>query len=295
MQSRRTVKVFAPAKLNLSLHVTGRRPDGYHLLDSLVAFASVGDWLVIEESDVLKMRVTGPMAENVPTGDDNLVFRAAAMIAPERTAAITLDKYLPVAAGIGGGSADAGAAVRGLWRFWRLAEPGAGFSRDLLRLGADVPACVLSAPARMRGIGERVAQISPFPQAWVVLVNPGVPVATSEVFKGLTSRENPAMPDELPSFRTVEDLGMFLRAQRNDLEGVVVRQLPPVALAIAMLKTAPGALVARMSGSGATCFALFAEEAQARAAAARVNRAGWWVAGGRLLADDAEMAPEVIR
>jgi 4-diphosphocytidyl-2-C-methyl-D-erythritol kinase len=290
----RTVRVFAPAKVNLTLHVTGRRPDGYHLLDSLVAFVAVGDWLILEESDALRMRVGGPMAEGVPQSEDNLVIRAARFLDPGRGAAITLNKHLPMGAGLGGGSADAGAVMRGLWRLWRLPPPDAAQAAGIAALGADVPVCLMSAPARMRGVGEKVSRLAAFPEVYVVLVNPGVAIDTGAVFRDLARRENAPMPDALPAFATADDLAVFLRMQRNDLEPQVAQRVTPVARALRALNRTSGVLIARMTGSGSTCFGLYPTEDVARAAAEQVRRSDWWVAGGRLYADEAAAQPEVL-
>jgi 4-diphosphocytidyl-2-C-methyl-D-erythritol kinase len=294
LPSPRTVRVFAPAKINLTLHVTGRRPDGYHVLDSLVAFASVGDWLILQDSDELRMRVGGPMAEGVPTGEDNLVVQAARFLGQGRGASITLNKHLPTSSGMGGGSADAAAAMRGLWRLWRLPPPDGSAAEGIVRLGADVPVCLMSAPARMRGIGERVSRVEGFPEAYVVLVNPGVKIDTAAVFRDLTNRENPAMPETLPRFRSAEELASFLREQRNDLEPLVVGGVKQVARTLKALQKTSGVLVSRMTGSGATCFGLYATEAEAKAAAEQVRRPDWWVGGGLLYADEAAARPETV-
>ena len=214
---------FAFAKVNLALHVTGQRADGYHLLDSLVAFAGIGDGLRAEPADTLRLTVEGPFADQVPTGEDNLVLRAARLcLGDHRGAAITLTKRLPPASGIGGGSADAAATIRVLMRM--LLEQGkvpAPINADqgaaVLALGADVPVCLASYAARMRGIGEQLDWVT-LPPCHIVLANPRVPVSTPEVFRRLPVKDNPALPDPLPVWPDARALADWLAAQRNDLE-----------------------------------------------------------------------------
>jgi 4-diphosphocytidyl-2-C-methyl-D-erythritol kinase len=273
------VRLFAPAKVNLALHVTGRRADGYHLLDSIVVFADIGDWLTLERSDALSLTVTGPRAAGVPADRRNLIWRAAELF-PAGTggAAITLDKQLPHAGGIGGGSADAAAALKGLSALWGLPLPD---DAAVLSLGADVPVCMAARPARMSGIGEVLDPLPVLPPLWLLLVNPGVELPTSAVFAGLAARENPPLPGIPPSgWRDAADFAGWLCDARNDLEGSARDAAPAVAAAIDSLEAQSGCLMARMSGSGATCFGLFALPEAAREARARLATAqpDWWVA-----------------
>lgn len=271
---------FAPAKVNLTLHVTGRRADGYHLLDSLVVFAGVGDWVSARPAQDLSLALTGPRAAGLSVADDNLCLRAARLMAAK--AALVLDKHLPVAAGIGGGSADAAATLRLLARQMRRGLPAPD---QVLGLGADVPACLTGRPLRMTGIGGGLQPLShPLPAAWLVLVNPGQAVATAQVFKTMERRDNPAMP-ALPALHGVADLAGWLGQQRNDMEPAAIRLLPAIAGVKAALAVQPGCLLARMSGSGATCFGLFAAEdaAQTAARALTAQQPGWWVAAAPIL------------
>lgn len=285
---------FAPAKINLTLHVTGRRADGYHLLDSLVAFADVGDRLLAVRSGVGGLTLDGPFGAKVPLGDDNLVMKAARLVAGAQDVAFTLEKHLPPASGIGGGSADAAAAVRALIRL-DTDDPGevsariAALNRDaVIGLGADLPVCLRSRPARMRGIGERLVDL-PFPESPLLLVNPGVEVPTGAVFSALATPDNPPMPERLPNWTDVGDLARWLAGQRNDLELPARAIIPEITGVLAALRAEQGALIARMSGSGATCFALFADLAAARSAGAAISarHPDWWVAAGRLCPDEA--------
>lgn len=272
---------FAPAKINLALHVTAERGDGYHLLDSLVVFADVGDRITIAAADTLSLTVTGPMAAGLTPGDDNLVLRAARSFGVAPGAAIILEKNLPVAAGIGGGSADAAATLRALARLWQRPLP---VSAAVLALGADVPVCLAGRPTRMTGIGAGLVPVV-LPAAWLVLVNPGVALPTVAVFAGLERHDHPAMPRDLPTFATVAGLAAFLLTMRNDLESPAIRLAPAIAHCKASLASMSGCLLARMSGSGATCFGLFADPLTAHAAAQALQAAesGWWVAAGRML------------
>ncbi len=277
------IDVFAPAKINLTLHVTGRRADGYHLLDSLVAFAGVGDTVTAEVGERLTLQIDGPMAAGLGTDDDNLVLRAARLLAPGRGAALRLTKILPVASGIGGGSADAAATLHALARLWSLPLPDA---RHTLSLGADVPICLEGHPARMRGVGEGIEPLAaPLPEAWFVLVNPGVAVSTPAVFAALDRRDNPPMPNRLHHWTDAGSLAAFLATQRNDMEAAAIRLQPVIEVAKKALAAQTGCLIARMSGSGATCFGLFAKAAEAEHAAKALGRShtGWWVTPAPLL------------
>lgn len=266
---------LAPAKVNLALHVTGRRPDGYHLLDSLVVFPRLGDLIEAEPGPGLSLALDGPFARDLDAGPANLVLRAACLLGAGQGAALRLTKSLPVASGIGGGSADAAATLRLLSRLWSRPLPPPD---SVLALGADVPVCLAGEACRMQGIGETLTPLA-LPPFWIVLANPGVPVPTSAVFSGLLSRDNPAM-ETPPAFSGAAALFDWLARQRNDLEPPAVACAPAVATVLAALRARPGAALARMSGSGATCFGLFATEGPALAAADALRTAepGWWVA-----------------
>lgn len=266
----------APAKVNLSLHVTGQRADGYHLLDSLVVFVDVADRVTLRDTGAMSLRVTGPRAEGVPEDARNLVWKAAALMAP---AAITLEKHLPAAAGIGGGSSDAAACLRGLARLGLTELPEAA---DLVTLGADVPVCMSPRPQRMQGVGEQLSPVSGLPPLWMVLINPGVEVPTPAVFKTLERRDNPAMPATLPQWRDAESFARWLASQRNDLEPPAVALAPVITRVLEALASQRGCALARMSGSGATCFGLFTREDTAQAAVTALSAwmPSWWMAAG---------------
>ena len=275
----------APAKVNLYLHVVGRRADGYHLLDSLAVLAGVGDVLRAAPSpagaDALSLSVTGPFAAGLDGEADNLVLRAARALAAATGvtagAVLELEKHLPVASGIGGGSADAAAALRLLARLWRV-EVSPGLA---LALGADVPVCLAGQPARMQGVGEVLSAVPALPRCGLVLVNPGVAVPTPAVFRARQSGfSDPAM---LPrSWPDAAALAATLAGLRNDLQSAAITLAPAIGPVLTALESRPDCLLARMSGSGATCFGLFADVAAAQGAAAALARPGWFVWGGGL-------------
>lgn len=264
------IKVFAPAKVNLTLHVTGQRADGYHLLDSLVVFADVGDRLLVSLDEPV-LTVSGPLAEGVPTDRRNLVLRAAELMGA--SARISLEKHLPAAAGIGGGSSDAAAVLRALQQLTGRAAPDAG-----LALGADVPVCMVAGAAVMRGIGEIVEPVPNLPVLHAVLVNPRVEVPTGAVFKGLSRKDNPPM-EPLPA---PDDLIAWLRRQRNDLEPPACKAQPVIAQVLQALEQTADCQLARMSGSGATCFGLYPDAGAAQRAVACLADLGWWVQATQL-------------
>lgn len=273
----------APAKINLCLHVTGRRLDGYHLLDSLVVFADVADRVFASHARGLSLVVAGPEGAGLQADADNLVLRAARAIGVE-DAALILDKRLPIASGIGGGSADAAATLRALARLTGLPLPS---QEEIVRLGADVPVCLAGRPARMTGIGERIAPLPPLPALACVLVNPRLPVPTPQVFAALQSRDNPPIPD-LPAtvLGSAEAFAAWLSDHsRNDLVAPARDVAPILADVQAAIESTPGCLLARMSGSGGTHFGLYATVDAARAAAETLRAAHpfWWIETGRIL------------
>lgn len=313
------MKVAAPAKINLALHVTGERADGYHLIESLVAFAHVGDVIELTAADKDSLTFSGPFGAAL--GADpatNLVLKArdALRIAAGSKAcppvAISLEKNLPLASGIGGGSADAAAALKGLNEFWKLGLSQAELMHIGLPLGADVPMCVYGKPLIAKGIGDAIEPID-LPELHLLLVNPGVAVSTASVFKALANKDNGALPviSRLAGEKSaqpteggnlaqklspspgaarhlfpVEGTGRsktpalidYLRATRNDLEAPARAIRPVIGDAIDALERS-GALFARMSGSGATCFGIYADETAAQAARTQLHRRwpDWWI------------------
>jgi len=275
---------FAPAKVNLALHVTGKRADGYHLLDSLVVFAGVGDRLRLKRSDTSRLAVTGPFADGVPTGPDNLIWKAHALVPDAPTLDIHLEKNLPHAAGIGGGSADAAAVLRALTGHFKRTMPAA---HEVLSLGADVPVCLSDKPQRMQGIGETLAPSPLLPPLHMVLVNPGVSVPTGPVFQGLNT------VDGSPMTAMTWGLGQgaqdrfidWLATQRNDLEAPARSLAPEIGTVLDGLMSTDGCKLARMSGSGATCFGLYFDQKAAQDAADKLVAAhpDWWVLSAPVL------------
>ena len=276
----------APAKVNLTLRVLRRRADGYHDLESLVVFADFGDRLSLARGGELKLTVRGPSAGQAGEGDDNLVLKAARALVQRRPQAVLgafrLDKRLPVAAGLGGGSADAAAALRLLAQANGLAGNDADLYAAAKATGADVPVCLDPRPRIMRGIGEVLSAPLALPKLPAVLVNPGVALPTKAVFARWTPAANPVIVsdvDEVAKLSSRDQLLQFLDTQSNDLEAPAVALQPVIADVLTALRGLPGCKLARMSGSGATCFALFSAATAAREAAKILGSKfpHWWV------------------
>ena len=284
------------AKVNLSLRVVGRRADGYHDLESVVAFADCADQLTLEPGSELKLVTTGPLAAACGDTADNLVVKAARLLAEAvpnlKLGAFALDKVLPVAAGIGGGSADAAAALRLLARLNDLSFDDPRLQKVALATGADVPVCLFSRACDMTGVGEQLLPLAP-PSMPCVMVNPRVPVATKDVFQALGLRNGellvgatsvldaPAWPEEGESIADWVDV---LETVANDLEAPALRIEPVIGEVLEALRDSAGVKLARMSGSGATCFAIYGAASDAHAGAEKIRRThpGWWVHAGTL-------------
>ena len=273
----KTAEAFAPAKINLTLHVTGQREDGYHLLDSLVVFVDVGDRIFVASDTANSLTVTGPFSEGVPTDGSNLVMTAKARFIPDQAVALRLDKHLPPASGIGGGSSDAAATLRALSKAFDRPLPAPD---QVTRLGADVPVCLHARPTRMRGIGDRLDDVDGLPPLHMVLVNPKVEVPTPQVFKALSSKTNRSMPGDLPEWKDTFGFAEWLKTQRNDLEMPARSIAPAIGVVLSRIAATEGCLLARMSGSGATCFGLYASRTEADWAARYIREVfpDWWVA-----------------
>jgi 4-diphosphocytidyl-2-C-methyl-D-erythritol kinase len=273
---------FAPAKVNLFLHVTGRRADGYHTLDSLAVFPMAGDFVHAAAADTLSLEITGPFGGVLRAETDNLVLRAARALAaasgiPPR-ATLTLEKNLPVASGIGGGSADAAAALRVLAKLWGVEAP---LHEIALTLGADVPVCLGHRAARMSGIGEVLQPAPSLPKFWMVLVNPLVAVPTPAVFRARIGAFSP--PAELPAaWPDATAMADGLSRLSNDLETPAIGLAPVIGEVLATLREDKTCLLARMSGSGASCFGIYATLEDARQAYLVIRRPDWWVWAGGL-------------
>jgi len=283
---------LAPAKINLFLHVAGPGSDGFHALSSLMVFADVGDQITVTEADSLGLKVYGTCAAGLDGEGDNLVLRAArALMArarrPLAPLGLALDKALPVAAGLGGGSSDAGTTLRLLREAWRLDLPDAELEAVATALGSDGAACLWARPVLAEGRGERLSPAPEMPGLDAVLVNPGVSVSTAKVY-GLYDRggrfSDPVPPPLPANFESVQELAAWLTTTRNDLQAPAIELAPVIGDVIATLADEPEALFARMSGSGATCFALCGSDLEAQALADRVGqmRPDWWVQPCRL-------------
>jgi 4-diphosphocytidyl-2-C-methyl-D-erythritol kinase len=283
---RATIKESASAKINLFLHVGTRRADGFHPLQSLAVFTDMGDALEIEAATDLSLKLQGPFAKGLEGEGDNLVLRAAkallekAALGGAQGAKLTLTKNLPVASGIGGGSADAAAALRGLRALWNLDKDEAALRDIAAALGSDIPVCVLSCSSFMEGRGELLRPAQSMPRVPMLLVNPGVAVPTRDVFAALINRSGADMALPRGRFADTADLLRFLETTRNDLEEPARRIQPVIGEVLSTMAALPGALLARMSGSGATCFAIFADDDCCARAADKLKQAqpGWWIA-----------------
>jgi 4-diphosphocytidyl-2-C-methyl-D-erythritol kinase len=278
---------LAPAKVNLYLHVVGKRDDGFHLLDSLIVFAETGDHLSVQPSDDLRLEIDGPFSAGLRHEGDNLVLRAArglAAAAKVRAGAhIRLTKNLPIASGIGGGSADAAATLRALAAMWQV-DIGAQALSDLaLQLGADVPVCLDGNASFVGGIGEEIVPAGALPPAWLLLVNPRVPTPTPQVFKarrgGFSSIARWSRP---PDDATA--LAAYLHERANDLTEAAISVAPPIRDVLSAIAATENCLLARLSGSGATCFGLYRDGAAAEQAAVAIRRRypKWWISAAPL-------------
>ncbi len=262
------------AKVNLCLHVTGQRPDGLHLLDSLVVFPQVGDLLEASAAPALMLDIDGPFAAAL--SGENLVLQAARMLG-QGGAHIRLHKNLPVASGIGGGSADAAATLRVLSRLWGVDLPE---TDALAALGADIPVCMAQTPTRMQGIGEILSPLPPLPDFWILLVNSGEGVNTGAVFGAMENRNNAPIPRIPQSFQDAKALFAYLAGLRNDMQDAACKISPVIAEVLERIANTADCALARMSGSGGTCFGLYPDRETAENAAAtiRKDRPDWWVA-----------------
>ena len=283
---------FAPAKVNLFLHVGAPGADGYHPLCSLMAFADLGDRLTVQPTGAFELQVTGPFAAGAPATADNLVLRATrALLAraggPVELASLVLDKQLPVAAGLGGGSSDAGAALRLLREALGIGLDDVALQSVAAELGADGAACLWGRPVLAEGRGERLSPAPALPVLDAVLVNPGVPVSTPEVYRRLdaSGRFGEIAPPPMPeAFEDAVELAGWLGAQRNDLENPAIAVAPKVGTVLETLAGERETLLARVSGSGGTCFAICAGDIEAEGLAERIEAMAphWWVRRCRL-------------
>lgn len=286
---RALVEELARAKVNLALHITGQREDGYHTLDSLVVFPELGDVVAVKPAPQLSLKISGEFSEKIQ-GDPahNLVNKAAQLLAehlPSSSGAlIELEKSLPVAAGIGGGSADAAATLRALTKLWGVSPAPKDLSNLSLSLGADVPMCLEEKPARIRGIGEVIEPVKDFPTGAMVLVNPMIEISTPTIFNALEKKDNSPLPEMPAEFESMKELANWLKTCRNDLQKPAISLTSEISEVLDLLASQPETLIARMSGSGATCFALCEtlEAAQKIASHLQEIRSNWWIKAARV-------------
>lgn len=271
--------MLARAKVNLCLHVTGQRNDGMHLLDSIVVFPEVGDVITARPADSLSLEITGPFAQGLRVEPDNLILQAARLLS-NKGAALTLEKNLPLASGIGGGSSDAATSLRLLSEIWNAPIPRLS---TLTNLGADVPVCMHQVPTRMQGIGDVLSPLPSLPSYWVVLVNSGNAVETGAVFRKMKTKQNPPIMNIPDTFSDTSAFFDFLKTQRNDMQEVAQEISPSISKILMSLESTESCALPRMSGSGGTCFGLYHTEVAARAAAAsiRQNNPTWWVVAAK--------------
>ena len=274
----------ARAKINLYLHVTGKRPDGYHLLESMIGFAEIGDGIAIEESDQFALTLEGPFAHALKGTNikDNLIYKAAHGFAELLNMPphmhITLTKNLPVAAGLGGGSADAAAVLRALVQYWKLDNP-PDLSSLLTALGADVPVCYHQKSGVVSGIGDVMEKPITLPALPILLINPNIPCLTTNIFKALKPPYSGGMALSPATFETVSSLSQYLKTTRNDLRAPAEAFDPDITGMIEELEAQPLCHFAQMTGSGATCFGLFesTQDTQNAAKALQESHPTWWV------------------
>ncbi len=294
MTQTQKLTLFAPAKINLFLHITGKRRDGYHLLDSLVAFADIGDTITIEPSAHFSLHITGPFARHFENSDkpeyidgSNLITRTVKSLSQvtkhPTNIKITLDKHLPLASGLGGGSSDAATVLWGLMQLWNIDKNSDYLLPLMLQLGADVPVCLDCSPTLMRGIGDELLPAPIMPEVPIILINPMRPCPTSDIFLRYNKEfsAKTALPDHLTPIEHFIDI---LKHHSNDLYMPAVAVLPDIKNVINALETQNGCLLARMSGSGASCFGLFdtIENAEQTAIAIQTENPDWWIKTGYL-------------
>jgi 4-diphosphocytidyl-2-C-methyl-D-erythritol kinase len=282
------ISIKAPAKINLYLHVTGRRSDGFHVLDSLIAFADVSDELAVNDGGKLSLEINGPFAGSLPTTNNNLVTKATILLAEcmgiKPNVSINLTKNLPVSSGIGGGSIDAAATLQVLCKFWNYSPPKELLFQIAEKLGADVPACLFGRASFVSGIGNELTPAPTLPECWLVLVNPGIPVSTRQIFINHSGNFSQSAPFEQP-LNNLSELVALLVNRSNDLTNAAIIEAPIIRNILSTFGQYPGTLLARLSGSGATCFGLFENETDAKTAAVSLAEKNpqWWVCAAPML------------
>ena len=276
----KNIRKVAKAKVNLALHVIGKLENGYHVLDSLVGFPDIGDILTFTKASKISLSISGPFADdlvgNSTHDDSNIIIKAAKLACVgNQGAKIHLTKNLPVASGIGGGSTDAAATLIAIAQLWNNSLP---IARDIIGLGADVPACLSDSFKRMGGIGEKLLEVPKPSQMWIVLVNCGLKISTQTIFDEINFADNEPL-NELPIFTSSMGFCDYLLNQRNDLEKVVCNRFPEVQSVLKILRSTQGSKLVRMSGSGSTCFALYFSKKEALSAESSIQEQfnDYWV------------------
>jgi len=283
------LKATAPAKINLFLHVLGRREDGYHEIESLISFTDFGDEIEVAEAETLSLSINGDYTSALSDDiENNLIIKAARLLQAHtdirRGASISLKKQLPIASGIGGGSSDAATALRLLSELWKLSITTEELQKLTVPLGADLPACVTRKTVYASGLGEKLEAGPNLSGIPILLVNPNIPFATAPVFSALTAPYTKSNVTRIRGKMHLEELTDYLRPLRNDLEPAAISLLPEIAVVRDSINSLPGCKLARMSGSGATCFGLFETSGDVIDAAARIlSDTGWWCKSGNLL------------
>lgn len=286
--SYNTFRLQAPAKINLFLHITGKREDGYHLLQSVMVFVDVGDELEFSPHDTLFLDVEGPFAGDMPEPNDNLVYKAAQMLAAEYKThirgTVKLTKKLPVASGIAGGSSDTAAALKGFVKLWGLPDERDRVHKIAQRLGADVPACMIAKPVWAEGIGEKLMPLPDMPQLHFVLANPMVPTPTPEVFGRFRNKFSPQIQFS-GRRKSAQEWIADIKLYRNDLTDAALEVTPEIKAVLQALQGTQNCHAARLSGSGATCFGVYdsAEAAIAAVSQLKQQYPRWWVVPANLL------------
>ena len=281
-----TFDILAPAKINLFLHDTGKRDDGYHNLQSALTFTDIGDRLVFESHDGFFVDVDGPFAHELFSPQDNIVYKAARALAAEYkkplTGKILLQKNLPVAAGMGGGSSDAATTLIGLYRLWHLPEEYERLQKVGRSLGADVPACIVRKPVWVESMGEKMTRLPDMPELHLVLVNPMENLLTADVFGAFREKFSPPLQFQGRK-KTLREWIADLKMYRNDLTDPAKRLCPVIGDILSMIEQTTGCVIARMTGSGATCFGIYESPEQANAAAHKIRHAqpDWWVTAAK--------------
>jgi len=280
--------VFAPVKINLSLQIIGRRNDGFHLLESLIVFADQGDGLTVSSADTLSLTIKGPFAGSLSTDKNNLVMKAAALLADfhkiRPKAHIELNKNIPIASGLGGGSADAAATLHALTKLWRFPISDQDLNKIAEQIGSDVPVCLNQKSAIMEGIGERVHRLGNLPKFGILLVNSNFPVSTQEVFQKYEANFSvPGSLNQIPKDR--KTFLKLLLGLQNDLTQASINTAPEIKNVLSVLSDLNNQLLVRLSGSGGTCFALFENTKNAQEAAKKLNKKfpDWWIKSASIL------------